>query len=364
KGEYEKAFSYAIEKIAGKKDKKTKYVKAIEKAYSVLNSRDLDRIAELNASNHSDKYDKLYHLYVSLENRQERVKGIIPLISEDGYVAELSIENYSILKADVVTKAKETYYSRGLELLEKGKSDKNHAKSAYYAFTKIDQYDKYYKNIIELKSEALYYGTTHIAIDIKDSDREDATYSLNRKLQFLNLDKLNSKWEKYYFIDRKKSYDKYVVIEIDDLEFGFEKEKVNNYEMTALVEEGIEYVYDTKGNVVKDSLGNKISVPKKVLKKAWVSEIFREKTSRANAKVLLYHEAKSLPAQNIPVTVYHNFADSAIRFTGDRRALSHDVCNRLDDYIQDFPTFHESIDLLGSNMLNAIESAISKLNLS
>lgn len=362
KGEYERAFSFAIDKMAGKKDKKTKYVKAIERAYHELNSRDFDKISELKSGNHSYKYEKIYDLYLCLENRQSKVKGLFPLVSEDGYEAELKIENYSHLKAEVVLKAKETYYTRGVELLEKGKTDRNHAKSAYHDFSKIDKYDRYYKNIIELKEEALHLGTIHIAIDIKESDKEDARYDIHRKLQFLNLEKLNNQWEKYYFIDRKKTYDKYVVIEVDNLEFGFEKEKINNYEMSALVEEGIEYVYDAKGEVVKDSLGNKITVPKKVLKKAWVSEIFREKSSKANAKVMLYHEARTLPARNIPVTVYHNFADSAIRFTGDRRALSHDVCNRLDDYIEDFPTPYESLDLLSNNMLNAIESTIANLN--
>lgn len=37
KGEYDKAFNYAISKLEGEKNKKTEYVEALEKAYSKLN---------------------------------------------------------------------------------------------------------------------------------------------------------------------------------------------------------------------------------------------------------------------------------------------------------------------------------------
>jgi hypothetical protein len=44
KGEYEKAFSHAVDKLAGEKNKKTKYVKGLEKAYIELNSKDLKKL--------------------------------------------------------------------------------------------------------------------------------------------------------------------------------------------------------------------------------------------------------------------------------------------------------------------------------
>ena len=36
KGEYDKAFNYAISKLEGEKNKKTEYVKALEKAFSKI----------------------------------------------------------------------------------------------------------------------------------------------------------------------------------------------------------------------------------------------------------------------------------------------------------------------------------------
>ena len=43
-GRYDEAFAFSARKIAGKKKKKTKYVKALEEAYNTLNNRDLMEI--------------------------------------------------------------------------------------------------------------------------------------------------------------------------------------------------------------------------------------------------------------------------------------------------------------------------------
>ena len=98
--------------------------------------------------------------------------------------------------------------------------------------------------------------------------------------------------------------------------------------------------------------------------KTWVSEIFREKYSKLDAKVLVYRELKSLPVSNVPVTVHHEFKDSAVRYTGDKRALNNDLMKRLDNYIEGFPSDRDAAEFLGTYMANAIESAIRNLSLS
>ncbi|MBK8698733.1 MAG: hypothetical protein IPN29_04040 [Saprospiraceae bacterium] len=364
KGQYDEAFSHAIDKLAGEKNKKTKYVKGLEKAFRELNARDLRKIEALEWSSGSANWEEIYNLYGRLATRQEKVSPLLPLISSDGYEASFDFKDYLAARNSAREKAVLAYYNRGSEMLDKAKTnrDKAMAREAFHTLSRIDRFTEEYKDVALLKREARDLGIVHIAVDIRE-DKEDAYGRIfSDKLTSIRLEKLGNEWEKYYLFDKGRNFDKFIVVEMNRPEFGTEKENVNNFELTALVEDGLEYLYDSKGNIVKDSLGHKITVPRKVITKAWVSEIFREKSSRVTGKVLMYDEVKSLPVQNLPVAVYHDFKDSAVRFTGDRRALNTEIGNRLDDHISNFPSDHDAVDILSSNLLSAVESAIRKLN--
>lgn len=73
KGEYEKAFSHAVDKLAGEKNKKTKYVKGLEKAYNELNSKDLKKIASLERSTAVSKWEEIYDVYGKMISRRDSV---------------------------------------------------------------------------------------------------------------------------------------------------------------------------------------------------------------------------------------------------------------------------------------------------
>ncbi len=365
KGEYNKALDYAANKLAGEKNKKTKYVKGLEKAYAELNKRDVMRIEALLKADNLDKWENIYDVYARLERRQAIVSPLIPLVSADGYIANLSLSNYLDKKTEARDNTLSVYYHKAAELLLTADkyNDKSLAREAYDYFSKLGRFNKNYKDSETLMYHAKDLGTVHIAIDVKNDNTSTFHNVMADKISNLRLERLNSTWEEFHFMDKKKNYDKYVVIQFDAIDLGLEKEQVNNYEMSALVEDGIEYIYDHKGNIRKDSLGQKITIPRKVITKAWVSEIFRKKESSASAKVLLYNETKSLPVQNLPLKVYHNFKDSAVRFTGDKRALNMDICNKLDNYIADFPSNYDTATILSENMVNVVEEAIRKLRI-
>ena len=92
KGEYDKAFNYAIKKLAGEKNKKTEYVKALENTYVKLNSTTLKEIDKLNASARPENWPKVLQLYTSIENRQDKLEPLLPLVSENGYKATFEIK--------------------------------------------------------------------------------------------------------------------------------------------------------------------------------------------------------------------------------------------------------------------------------
>ncbi|MBP6396580.1 MAG: hypothetical protein KBF57_13970 [Saprospiraceae bacterium] len=366
KGEYEKAFSHAVDKLAGEKNKKTKYVKGLEKAYIELNSKDLKKIASLERSTSISKWEEIYDIYGRMISRRDKAAALVPLVSEDGYEANLDVADLSTFRLDARDNALEAYYSKGLDMLNTARNnrDKELARDAKLWLEKTERFTASYKDVSLLKREALELGIMHIAIDIKWDKSSEITKTIYDKVVALRLEKLGNEWERYYLFNKNIEYDRYIVVELGNYDFGAERENVNNYEMVAMVEDGLEYLYDDKGKIVKDSLGNKITIPRKVLTKAWVSEIYREKHSNMEARVLLYDELKSLPVVNTPVNVYHEFKDSAISYTGDKRALNKEVLNRLDSHIANFPTDRDAAEILGNYLASGVENAIRKLNIS
>jgi hypothetical protein len=299
-------------------------------------------------------------------SRRDKAAALVPLVSEDGYEANLDVADLSTFRLDARDNALEAYYSKGLDMLNTARNnrDKELARDAKLWLEKTERFTASYKDVSLLKREALELGIMHIAIDIKWDKSSEITKTIYDKVVALRLEKLGNEWERYYLFNKNIEYDRYIVVELGNYDFGAERENVNNYEMVAMVEDGLEYLYDDKGKIVKDSLGNKITIPRKVLTKAWVSEIYREKHSNMEARVLLYDELKSLPVVNTPVNVYHEFKDSAISYTGDKRALNKEVLNRLDSHIANFPTDRDAAEILGNYLASGVENAIRKLNIS
>ena len=80
KGEYDKAFNYAISKLEGEKNKETEYVKALEKAFVKLNSASLREIEKLNADAKPENWSRVLSLYTTMENRQEKLDPLLPCL--------------------------------------------------------------------------------------------------------------------------------------------------------------------------------------------------------------------------------------------------------------------------------------------
>ncbi len=92
-GNYDQALRFGVDKLRGEKNKKTKYVRGLERAYHKLNDRDLKEIKSLRLSGNRNNFDRIVDVYKRLEYRQNYVLPLLPLISKDGYLAEIKINS-------------------------------------------------------------------------------------------------------------------------------------------------------------------------------------------------------------------------------------------------------------------------------
>ncbi|MFM2367809.1 MAG: hypothetical protein RL619_105, partial [Bacteroidota bacterium] len=97
-GNYDQAIDNAISNLRTNKDKKGKqdYVYLLEEAFAKAKERDLNAINLLAKDTNPAQLEKIYTMYLQLNNRQEKIKPILPLkLIKEGRNAIFPFENYN-----------------------------------------------------------------------------------------------------------------------------------------------------------------------------------------------------------------------------------------------------------------------------
>jgi hypothetical protein len=381
RGQYDEAFAYSVRKLVGKKNKKTKYVTALEEAYIRLNERDLNEIDFLMKKGSVASWDRVYYLYEKLEDRQNLVIPLMPLQSKDGYIAHFELKNYTDKLADVANMSADYHYNQAMLHLESArKGDKREARRAMTALNNIDNYFLDYKDVNALKREARDLGTEHIAVEFASNDNWILGKMALENISSLNIASFDTYWEKFHHYNSSAQYDNYVIIELDNIDLGREREFVNHSSFSKEIEDGYETVEKTiivekdkkkdgkggkKDTVTKDDDDNEVKtvVEKKIryrTVRAEIIEIKREKLSTLYGNVKVYNNQSDRPIYQNQIVVDFGFADEAVRLNGDRRALPDNIRTRLDEYINDFPSDYDVVDELAYNFKSAVKSEVDR----
>ena len=80
-GNYDKAINTALKKLQTNKQKKSKedYIYLLKEAYQKAVSKNTNLITYLKQDNNSANYETIYKVYQTLNNRQEKIKPLLPL---------------------------------------------------------------------------------------------------------------------------------------------------------------------------------------------------------------------------------------------------------------------------------------------
>ena len=129
-----------------------------------------------------------------------------------------------------------------------------------------------------------------------------------------------------------------MVLRIQDIVVSPDMVKEREYIDEKEIEEGFDYVLDSRGNVLKDSLGNDVKIPKKVTIKAFVTEVYQSKQTQVNATLDLIDLRINQVIQSQALSAVALFENYASKFRGDERALSADSRSRIGNSPQPFPS--------------------------
>jgi hypothetical protein len=359
-GNYDQALRYGVDKLRGEKNKKTRYVKGLQKAYVKLNKTDLDKIARIKVLNNKNSMDRIVEIYQKIENRQSYVYPLLPLISEDGYVATIKIKDYTSAINRSMKAASEVHYQYALDYLIRAKknNDKISARKAYSELTEAINYFDTYKDSYNLKLKAYELGQTNILIEPYLSGSNAAFYHTGEIISQLQLNKLNSNWTKYYTEEHGEDIDYVATIEVSKIVPGNEKERFNSFTETKEVNDGKIPLKSKDGAIVKDTMGNTIYIENRILVTANVEELIREKTAQMSGKVVILDAKNNRLINTIPINVTYIFEDYSCIFRGDKRAITNKYNKRIKEQCAPFPTDFDMTTQLAHAYKEAAQKSI------
>ena len=359
-GNYDQAIEYAVDKLEGKKDKDTKYVKALEDAYIKVNKRDVQTIERLAVGTNIDRYDKIYDIYINMDQRQNTVMRLDPLVSKDGYIASLPYTNYTDKLVQTANKASETHYQEAERLIAIARNgDKLAARQAYQELGYIERYHDNYKNTDELYTRAYELGLDHIGVSVQINSSSHVQYALTDILYSFDITSLNDFWTIHHLNPNKNiPLDYLATISIEQIEPGFEREFYNTYQETKEVEDGKKPVKDLNGNTVKDTLGNIVYTKKYRTINATITELHREKSATIVGKTIITDLTTNSLVRTVPLTVTHIFDDYQATYNGDYNAISSKTRNRLKSNCSDFPSDYDMVMAMATNFRDSAYSVL------
>ena len=340
-GRYDEAVEYATNKLAGKKKKKEKYVSLLENAFEKATARDMKRIAKLERKD--GNWDKIIDVYGVIRERQEMVEPLLPLIGKKGYHANFNFVKVDELELAAMKKSANFHYQDGLAYLSDAeRGSKIAARKAYDAFRCSEKYFENYKDVVNLKTQARQLGITHFVFEMKNNAQVLLPQEFEKTVLQMGVADLNTGWNRFHLTNPNNvKADFKVIMSLNDIDVSPERIKEREYVETREIEDGFEYVLDQNGNVLKDTLGNDITIPRRVLIEARVLEVFQSKAAIVGGHLEYYDMQSNELMKTMPVSVEAVFENYASKFRGDRRALTDLSRRRCDTRPLPFPTDEE-----------------------
>ena len=355
-GNYDQAIEMAVRKLAGKKNKKVKYVQALEDAFAKITDQDMRLADRLKSEGRPENWSKINDVYRRIRYRQELIEPLLPLIDKEGIKANFRFVRVDDLELESKEKAAEYQYNLGKQLIAESKTtgDKLVARQAYAELEKISRYYNNYRDRNQLMDQALDLGTTYVVFHMNNRSNTVIPREMEQELLRFGVQDLNSQWRVFHTNPQPGvAYDYKVEMNLNRLDVGPEVVKEREYVDSKEIEDGFDYVLDERGNVKKDTAGNDIKVPRNVLVKARVLEVFQTKVASVGGRIEWYDLRNNQLLESQPLTADAVFENYASTFQGDKRALSDQSKKRIGNRPLPFPT-NEALLLTAATQLQPV----------
>jgi hypothetical protein len=294
----------------------------LDKAYTLANERDLERVKYLKIEGNPNTWDEMLGLYSSLKNRQSSVKRVLPL-HLDGRTVQYEFVDYDAEIVAAKNKAAEYYYNHGLSLMEN--KTKESYRQAYYELVKAKDYSGgSYRNLDQIINEARELGMSRALISVENRTIINLPPEFTDGLIAVNARDINTNWVEYYTrqLDKTMKFDYYIDIILQVIEVSPDLVQNTDLIEKKTVENGFEYALDARGNVMKDTAGNDIKIKKYKEIQCTVIETHQVKDCNIRGEIEFTSVNPQALLKKQPIAAGTHFEHVSARAVGDVNALS------------------------------------------
>jgi hypothetical protein len=361
-GNYDEAINNSISNLRSNKDKKGNqdYVYLLEEAFAKAKERDLNSINLLEKDKNPANFEKTYITYVQLNERQERIKPLLPLkLLNEGRNAIFPFENYNSQIVASKNNLSNYLYTNAKSLLST--SNKINFRKAYDDLNYLNQINPNYKNVLTLMDEALFKGTDYINVYTKNETNMVIPSRLQNDLLDFSTYGLNNKWTVFHGSKQKGiNYDYEMIISFRDIIISPEQIKEKEFIKERQIKDGQKKLLDANGKEVLDNAGKVIMVDNLRNVNVRIYEFRQFKSSLVTAKVDFIEFRNNLLIKSFPLTSEFVFENIYSNYKGDRRAADDNYNSYFDKRAVPFPSNEQMIYDTGENLKMKIKDVINQ----
>jgi hypothetical protein len=360
-GDYDGAINKAIDALRTNKNSKGKqdYVYLLEEAFAKAKQRDLESLNLLIKENNPINYERIYNLYNQLNNRQERIKPLLPLqLIKEGRNAIFPMDDYS----DEIIRSKNNLsgflYANAKKLLDsKNKMD---YRQGYDDLAYLEKLNPNYSDVRALMDEALFKGTDFVHVYTKNETNMVIPARLQDDLLNFSTYGINDKWTVYHNNKQKGiNYDFGMIVNFRQINISPEQVKEKQFVKEKQIKDGVKTLLDANGNVVKDSLGNPIKVDNMKTITVSIYEFTQFKSCQVTAKVDYIDFRSNQLINAFPVTSEFIFDYIYANYNGDKRACEENYYQFFDRRAVPFPSNEQMVYDTGEDLKAKLKGIIT-----
>jgi len=365
KGDYDKAIVKSVKKLSSNKQKKKKekFIVLLEGVFKKAVDRDNSNLIRFKSDNNPAVIEQVYETYIALDQRQELIKPILPLyINSENRNANFEFVDYVTKINDSKNTLSDYLFSNANKLLLNNTIED--ARKAYAELEYLKKINPSFNNIDALLDEAHFKGTHFVLVDLKNQTNQIIPRRLEDDLLNFDTYDLNKFWTVFHSEKRDDIQYSYLL----DLVFRRIDVSPERYiEKQILVEreikDGKQYLLDTDGHVVKDSLGNGVKIDKYITVKSDFFEVHQEKACHINTEVILIDKKTNKEVESFPLESEFVFLNDFAEMTGDKRALDNYQVELLAKHEIPFPLNEQIIFDTGEDLKNKLKAIIDDFDL-
>ncbi len=362
-GNYGNAIDKSLRNLVENKTKKGNqpYILLLEEAYAKNVERELQRIAFLEKEENPANYEAIYNGYNNLHTIQERVRPLLPLyIVEENRDAKFAFQNYENDLLDSKDQLSEYLYDNASDLLENATNKQDYRK-AYDDFTYLDEINPGFEDTKQRIEEAHAKGLDYIRVAMVNQTDQIIPVRLQEELLNFNTYGLDELWTRYHtnhLGNIKYDYEMQVALR----EINISPEQVNEKQIIKekQIKDGYTYARDNEGNIVRDSLGNRIKIDRFKTVRCDFYQFTQFKTAQVVGKVRFTDLNTKQEISSYPLSSEFIFEHIYANYDGDKRALENNLVALLDLAAVPFPTNEQMVYDAGEDLKSRLKNILTR----